>query len=103
MTKTHLDETEVTLLKSCLHNPNLSWQAKGLYAYILSTKDCNIRISHLVKQSKNGRDSTRRVMNELKNNGYILTGSLRDPDSGQFSGYAYITHSIPELIDDNSI
>jgi hypothetical protein len=98
MAKIYLDEKQALLLKSCLNNPTLSWQAKGLYTYIVGMGDCDIKVSYLIKQSKGGRDLTRKLMRELEDKGYILTEQLRDPDNGQFSGYAYLPHRIPELL-----
>lgn len=94
----YLDETQATILESCLNNPNLSWQAKGLYVYLISLEDEDIKLSNVIKQSTGGRDATRNCINELKKYGYILTGQSRDPDDGTYNGYEYLAHRIPELI-----
>lgn len=62
----------VIINKKPLENPNLSWEAKGLLAYILSLPDdWDLYISHLVKQSRNKETSVRTIINELIDNNYI--------------------------------
>ena len=56
----------VILDKTCLHDEKLSWAAKGLHAYLISMPDdWSVRVSHLVYQATNGRDSVKGVLAEL--------------------------------------
>lgn len=55
-----------------LQDTNLSLQAKGLLAEILSNKDdWRIYISELAKRSTNGRDAHKAAYKELQDAGYI--------------------------------
>lgn len=57
-----------------LQDKNLSLQAKGLLAEILSNKDdWKIYLKELEKRSKNGRESHSKAFKELKDAGYIRT------------------------------
>lgn len=80
-----------------LHDPKLSWKAKGLLAYLLSLpNDWKIYAKELSNHSKDGRDATNAALNELIRNGYIIREKLRD-DKGLIQGYVYQVFEIPVL------
>ena len=86
----------VMLDKTCLMDLRLSWRAKGLHAYIMGLPDeWDIRVSHLVKQSTEGRDALYKTLNELKAYGYITQEEIRQ-ESGKFSGYDYVCYETPQ-------
>ena len=61
----------VILNKSALNDDNLSWQAKGLWAYLMGLPDdWKVNALELCNHSRNGRISTCNVLNELIENGY---------------------------------
>jgi hypothetical protein len=94
----------VILDKTCLHDVNLSWGAKGLHAYLISMPDnWSVRVSHLQQQAINGRDVVRRHLSELQKAGYLKKSSRRDSDTGRFEGLEYLVLEFrdPEL-NDNS-
>ena len=80
----------ITLDKSCVEEARLSWGAKGLHTYLIG-KPANweIRISHLVKQSTNGRDAVYKFINELIETGYIERIENRSGNN-QFQGVSYL-------------
>lgn len=62
----------VMINKQLLENPDLSWKAKGLLAYLLSKPDnWQIRIYNLIKQSRDGEKSVRSGLRELEDHLYI--------------------------------
>jgi len=77
-------------------NPNLSWKAKGLLAYLLTRPDnWKVRLSHLEKQSTDGRDAVRSGVAELKAAGYITVKRVRD-ESGKFAEVQYTVYETPQ-------
>lgn len=94
----------VILDKTCLHDVNLSWGAKGLHAYLISMPDnWSVRVSHLQQQAINGRDVVRRHLSELQKAGYLKKSSKRDSETGRFEGLEYLVleYRDPEF-NDNS-
>lgn len=56
----------------------LSWEARGLLAYVLSKADnWKIRLGDLRKQGSSGRDVTRRILRELEEAGYLTRERIR--------------------------
>jgi hypothetical protein len=79
-----------------LNDKDLSWKAKGLLAYLLSKPDdWEVYVSHLKKQSTDGRDSTAAGLKELENNGYITRRQVKN-ELNQFTGYEYTIREVPE-------
>jgi len=61
----------VVIANATVQDERLSWEARGLLAYLLSLpSDWEIRVSHLVKQGSAGRDAVRRMLRELQTFGY---------------------------------
>lgn len=90
------DNPYAQISRETLQNPNLSWQAKGLLAYLLSLPgDWHIYIKELPNHCRNGIKATRTAFRELTNNGYITGNKIRD-NKGHYLGYEYIVHEFVE-------
>jgi hypothetical protein len=71
--------------KALLADDRLSWRAKGVIAYLLGkTADWKIRITDIVNQSTDGKDSVRSAIEELKSAGYAKSECVKS-DIGQFT------------------
>jgi uncharacterized phage protein (TIGR02220 family) len=94
-------EKWVTVDKKPIEDNRLSWQAKGLLTYLLSKpNDWHVHVNQLSKASKNGRDATRKAIQELVDFGYIIRNYVRN-DKGQMVGCDYLVceESISENVD----
>jgi hypothetical protein len=87
----------VMLDKRPLNNPELSWKAKGILAYLLSHPDnWTINIGDLIARSTDGEDAVRSGIRELIKAGHIkYTG--RERNNGQVGGVLYEVYEIPIL------
>lgn len=84
----------VVLDKTALTDKNLSWKAKGLFAYMLTLpEDWRFYSSELKNHSTDGKDSTNTGLNELIDSGYISRKPIKN--KGKFEGYVYTLHEIP--------
>ena len=73
-----------------LHDPRLSWKAKGLLGYLLSKpNDWKIYESDLVNHARDGKDAVRSALGELKKYGY-LNWQQKRVKGGKFDGYDYM-------------
>ncbi|MGG6437407.1 DnaD domain protein [Saccharococcus caldoxylosilyticus] len=89
-------ENYVVLDKGFLNDKRLSWQAKGLLAYMLSLpNDWVFNINDLKNRSRNGRDATKNIVKELQEFGYIIKEQTRE--KGKFSNNRYIVLEHPAL------
>lgn len=80
-----------------LNDMNLSWQAKGMLAYLLSKPDdWTVIIADLEKRATNGRDAVKSIMKELEQKGYIERRRIRDPKTGRFSHMETIVYEVPQ-------
>ena len=83
-------------------NDSLSWEAKGMLAYLCSKPDnWEVSITQLTNHSRkspspSGRDKTYRILNELQEAGYVR--KLENRASGKFTGVEYIVS--PTKIED---
>jgi hypothetical protein len=71
----------VQINRKSLQNSKLSWEARGLWAYLLSLpNDWNINVKHLVTQSPAGIKKIYTLLTELKDNGlcYLLQRRQKD-------------------------
>lgn len=87
-----------------LNDEHLSLKAKGLWAYLLSKPDnWEVRVSHLVKTCRDGRDSIYSTLRELKEFGYVEVIKHKDAH-GKFTNYEYLVNEEPKpLINHYSI
>lgn len=81
----HAVERDFTILRNkAIRDPMLTWKATGQLCYLLSLPaDWRLRLSHLSKQKKDGRDSTRAGFKELEKAGYMWIETRRD-EKGKF-------------------
>ncbi len=85
----------VVLDKGFLQDKTLSWQAKGLLAYMLSLpNDWVFNMKDLQNRSKNGRDATYRIMKELIEAGYVTR--VENRDGGKFEKVEYIVYEVKQ-------
>lgn len=86
----------VLLNKESLQDKSISWQAKGLLAYLLSLPDdWQILVVDLANRSTNGKDSTAAILNELIKAGYIERQKIKD-EKNRFGGYDYTVFDSPK-------
>lgn len=80
-----------------LNDINLSWEAKGMLAYLISKPDnWVIMVNHLVKESPNAKkEKVLAILNELETNGYITNNGQRiNSEKGRFSHTERIVHEV---------
>lgn len=94
----HSKERDYTVLDNTfLKDKNLSWKAKGLFAYILSLpEDWKIYMSDLQNRATDGETSLRSAIKELTERGYIKQTRLKD-DKGRWASYAYVIIEKPHV------
>jgi hypothetical protein len=77
------DNPYVIMNKEFLSDDRLSWKAKGILSYLLSKPDdWTVIVEHLIKQSKDGRDSVYAGLKELKEYCYMEKYPVKD-DKGK--------------------
>ncbi len=82
------------LYNSVLEDPNLSFKAKGLWAYCMSkSTDWQFHVSQLVKTSKEGRDSIYAALRELEAAGLVKKVQARE--EGRFGQVDYEIYPFP--------
>lgn len=82
-----------------INNSALTWQAKGMLAYLLSKPDgWTFFEDDLVKRSDNGKSSVRSILKELLETGYLIRGERMRDENGYWKGYPYTVE--PYLVDD---
>ena len=78
-----------------LRDKNLSWAAKGFLTYLLSLpQNWTFTLKHFVQTSKNGKASTRTILRELQQAGYLELKQTRDK-----KGYPitfFIAYELPQ-------
>jgi hypothetical protein len=85
----------IMLNKEFLNNPNLSWKAKGLLAYLLSLPDdWKVHEKEVVTHSKDGRDSYRKALKELINLGYVHRDRTKNK-KGKWQVSSYCVYEVP--------
>ena len=87
------------ICNDCFQNSNLSMQAIGLLAYLITLPtDWKIYKSELVNHFTNGRDAINNAFNELIENGYITCEKTRT-EKGTFGSNIYTVHEAPVKAD----
>jgi hypothetical protein len=65
--------------KSMLDDPELSWQAKGILAYLLGKpQNWKLRVKDLSNRARNGESSIRSALDELRSCGYAELTPIRN-------------------------
>ena len=69
----------VMLNKTALDDENLSFKAKGIFAYLMSKpNDWKCQVTDLRKKSKDGADSIKAGLRELRENGYMIKRPIKN-------------------------
>jgi hypothetical protein len=80
--------------KKMLDDPNISFQAKGILAYLLGKPDgWKLRVGDLRNHAVDGRDSIRRALNELRMAGYAKYEQTKE--NNRFSSGVWKICDIP--------
>jgi hypothetical protein len=77
----------VQINNETVRDTQLSWEATGMLALLLSHRDnFNISISRLERAKTNGGTSTKRILLELRQKGYVHFVTLTKSNKGEFTG-----------------
>jgi len=96
MTVFRIKKTEnfVIIHKGALEDPNLSFKAKGLWAYCMSRpNDWTFKVTHLATVSKESVSAIRTAILELENSGYIK--KIQETVNGRFQPVDYEVYETP--------
>lgn len=93
---TRIKTSDFTILSNELvRDRELSWKARGLFAYIYSqSEDWQFFETELVTHSTDGRDSMRAGIAELEQKGYLKRMRTRD-DKGRLKTSEWIISDAP--------
>ena len=73
------DNPYVMINKVAIEDTNLSWKAKGIFAYLMSKPDdWKCQKEDLVKNSSDGEASVRSGLRELRKYGYLIKRSIKN-------------------------
>src|SRR5689334_23324458 len=83
----HNKEHPYTLInRTFTDDPALSWEARGLLAYLLCKPDnWTVRFTDLERRGDAGREKLRRMLRELSTAGYLVRTRSHNPASGQWT------------------
>lgn len=85
----------VMIDKRPLHNPELSWKAKGILSFLLSLPDdWQIRRKHLLEMATDGDTSLRSGLQELKKHGHLVNRFIKGED-GKIVDHILEVHEVP--------
>lgn len=99
----------VVIHKGALENPNLSFKAKGLWAYCMSRPDdWHFHISHLKTVSKEGEDAIYSAVKELISEGYCHRmqpnkGKGEGNGRGCFQSMDYFIYETQQPVNSNNL
>jgi hypothetical protein len=84
------------LRRQTMQDDNLSFEARGMLAYLLSKPDnWEIRIGDLMKAGKCGRQKAYRIMHELEENLYLKRGEKYQDESGKWKWSPHVIYEEP--------
>ena len=90
-----LPSSFVQMHKGFLEDPNLSYKAKGILAYLLTKPDgWIVRVTDLMKHGKDGREAIYNGLKELQAHGYYQKSQVRD-ERGRISHWDSIICEVP--------
>lgn len=99
--KKHQRQTYTIVDNQSLRDPELSWRATGMLAYLLGLPDnWNVNIEDLTRRKTDGRTAARSTLQELKDAGYVVLEETRD-DKGQFHRVLHIHETCQTVTDRN--
>lgn len=94
-TRKNKDNPYVMIDKTGIEDPRLSLKAKGLLAILLSKPDdWKIYITQLATTCKDGVDSVKTALKELREYGYVSMERIRD-EKGKISHTEWIVYEQP--------
>jgi hypothetical protein len=89
------EDNFVIISRFPLEDKRLSWEARGLYSFLLAKPDnWTISLTNLTNSSPCGYDKTKRILNELIKFKYIHKEVHRD-ENGQFTSPDYTRYEHP--------
>jgi hypothetical protein len=89
------DNPFVMIDRRPIENPELSWKAKGILAYLLSRPDnWIVRLGDLVKRSTDKTHAIRGAIRELQKAGHVHRKEIRG-ENGQFLRYELEVYELP--------
>jgi len=90
------DNPFVMINNLTLRDSSLTWEARGVIAYLLSKPDdWQVRMADLIRQGPGGRQRMQRILRELETAGYVERRRLRNGD-GKFH-WETIVHERPTI------
>lgn len=85
------------MTRASAQDERLSWEARGILAYLLSKPDdWETRVTDLQQQC--GRDKVRGILKELEATGYLEVERLQHADGGKFTANNYLVHETPIVV-----
>ena len=83
----HNKDNPYTLInRTFTDDPALSWEARGLLAYLLCKPDnWTVRFTDLERRGEAGREKLRRMLRELSGAGYLVRTRSHNPATGQWT------------------
>lgn len=94
------DNPYAQINRKTLQRTDLSWEARGLWAYLLSLpNDWKVSVKHLIKQSPGGRDKVWRILNDLKESGLCILLQRRQ-EGGKWAPAEYIIAESQEELEE---
>lgn len=84
----------VMIRRAVPQDERLSWEARGIIAYLLSKPENWIIQANDLRQNC-GRDKVYSILKELTENGYLERVQYIDEKSGQFDSFEYHLHETP--------
>lgn len=98
--RTSKNRNYTVINNTILRDKRLTWEAKGLAAYLLSQPDdWHVNANHLWQESANGLGTVKRILQELELNGYLQRNRTRTPE-GQFV-WEHVLLEAPQPLDGN--
>lgn len=86
----------VTVDKGFIEDKDLSLKAKGMLLYLLSLPDdWKMYLAELVNHHKDGRDSVKSAIRELKDKHYVVFNQPTD-ERGKFTESVYLIYECPQ-------
>ena len=93
-------ENHSIIHNECLKDPNITWRAKGLYAYMMTLPNgWIIRRSEIFNHGLEGKDASNTAFNELITKGYLKKEFIRD--KGKIKGFEYILYEVSNCTENN--
>lgn len=88
----------------CLRRDDISWKAKGIYAYLMSLPDdWELRQVELVTHATDGKAAVRAGITELELAGYVTKQIARSADGKTLNGWDYNIYEFPHQDAENQM